>query len=129
MSTRSASDGDRRKAGGWKDLGRNGERPTDRDIDISGYRKDSIEEAGMQKGNIRDERKPRYRTGGINRHIERSTYRYIEGTETQRQNRNRKKIINNIIKQYYAEDTAIWIFLVEYLGGGECYSIGNTGVL
>lgn len=63
------------------------------------------------------------------RHIDISKYRYIEGTETQRQNRNRKKIINNIIKQYYAEDTAIWIFLVEYLGGSECYLVGNTGVL
>ena len=87
---------------GWMERGRKRRKTdisTDRNIDISGYRRDSIEEAGMQKGN-----KKRIK-----------------------QTINNKQHYKTI--KYYAEDTAIWIFLVEYLGGGECYSIGDTGVL
>lgn len=122
---------------GWKERGRKRRKTdisTDRNIDISGYRRDSIEEAGMQKGNKKEWRKPIYleidkstdRTG--NRYIEISRNRYIEGEKKRiKQTINNKQHYKTI--KYYAEDTAIWIFLVEYLGGGECYSIGDTGVL
>jgi len=53
----------------------------DRDIDRSGYRYIEgvlIEEAGKQKRNRGDERNPKYRTGGINRDIDRSRNRDIE---------------------------------------------------
>jgi hypothetical protein len=61
------------------------------------------------------------------RDIEKSIYREIEAGK--RANKKQQTINNNINTKYYAEDTAIWIFLVEYLGGGECYSVGDTGVL
>lgn len=52
--------------------------------------------------------------------------RYIEKGKIEKTDNNKQHY--KTIK-YYAEDTAIWIFLVEYLGGGECYSTGDTGVL
>lgn len=67
-----------------------------------------------------------------NRQIEQrseiSTYRDIDISK--RKEKSIKQIIT-IFKtiKYYAENTVIWIFLVEYLGGGECYSVGDTGVL
>ena len=67
-----------------------------------------------------------------NRQIEQrseiSTYRDIDISK--RKEKSIKQIIT-IFKtiKFYAENTVIWIFLVEYLGGGECYSVGDTGVL
>jgi hypothetical protein len=84
------------------------------------------------QGNVDGRERDRYIEISRNRYIEQraeiSTYRDIDISK--RKEKSIKQIITifNTIK-YYAEDTAIWIFLVEYLGGGECYSIGDSGVL